>query len=289
MSFVPFFLAVVVGTWNGQWFPSGRAEHRASEAVEKATIAAAGEMIRGGLAKLDPSGEEDVILCLSEIRDRKTAEALCSAIGRTNLCVAIISGYRRRDRFDQQQNVIMTTLPVVNANWSKWKVWKGVSPPRGYAHVDVVIEPAVTASVYSVHLKSNYGQKTETDRNSNRLKRGRAIDQLVDQEKPKRGKYRAPVIIAGDMNADRFSNEFADETIFKTLESANFFDAFAGLDAALRITHRGRSKLKNGSTLDYIYSRGFCKDGEAIVVPASKISDHDAVMVRMRQQFHQSR
>ena len=75
-------LALVVGTWNGEWFPSGRAEHRANDQVERATIRAAGQMLADGISEVDPSGKEDILLCLSEIRDLETAQALCTAIGR---------------------------------------------------------------------------------------------------------------------------------------------------------------------------------------------------------------
>ena len=279
MTFAPLLLALVVGTWNGRWFPSGRAEHRASEEVESATIRAAGQMLRNGLGRMDPSGCDDVILCLNEIRDLKTAEALCSEIGRTNLSVAIVSGYRRRDRFDQQQDVIMTTLPVAKASWSRWKVWKEDSPPRGYARADLIVSPSVTATVYAVHLKSNYGQTSEAAATSNRLKRGRAIGQLVEQEQPKRGKYRAPVIIAGDFNADRFSPEFKDEHIFRTLAAANFMDVFEDADKSSRITYQSNNR-KYGSTLDYIMSRGFVQDGSPFVLPSVRLSDHNAVFVR---------
>ena len=34
MNFILLLAAVVVGTWNGNWFPSGRAEHRAHPDVE---------------------------------------------------------------------------------------------------------------------------------------------------------------------------------------------------------------------------------------------------------------
>ena len=280
MTIASLLFALVVGTWNGQWFPSGRAEHRASEKVERDTIRAAGQMLRDGLARIDPTGREDVVLCLSEIRDAVTAEALCREIGRTNLSVTVVTAYRRRDRFDQQQDVIMTTLPVVNGCWSRWKTWKYAQPPRGYARADVVVSPAVTATVYAVHLKSNYGQTTEAIAKENRLKRGRAIGQLVDQERPKRGRYRAPVIIAGDFNADRFSPEFASEPLFKVLAAADFSDSFDGLAAAERVTYPGRGR-RAGSTLDYVVSRGLFPQGPPIVVPAFGISDHNAVFVRL--------
>ena len=73
--------AVTVATWNGEWFPSGRAEHRASPEKEERTIRRAGDMLRRALEKADPSGTNDIVLCLNEIRGRPEAEALCGARG----------------------------------------------------------------------------------------------------------------------------------------------------------------------------------------------------------------
>ena len=278
-SIAVLFSALTVGTWNGNWFPSGRAEHRAPEAVEQAMIEEAGRMIKEGLAKADPTGKNDLILCFNEFRHDDTAEKLVKAIGRSDLKVAVVSGYRRRDRFDQQQDVIATTLPVAESNWSKWKNSKKNTPPRGYAHALIVIEPAVTASVYSVHLKSNYGATTAEIAESNRLKRAKAIEQIVGQEKPKRSeKNPHPVIIAGDFNADRWSAEFAEETIFKTLEDGGYFNSFELAASDKRATHPGRGKWGD-STLDYVFTRGMKPFGAPVIVPAKDISDHNPVFV----------
>ena len=274
-------LALIVGTWNGQWFPSGRAEHRASAEAERETIQAAGRMLADGLARMDPTGREDVVLCLNEVRDLKTAEALRQEIGRAGLSVAVVTAYRRRDRFDQQQDVIMTTLPVAKANWSTWKTHKEAIPPRGYARAEVIVSPAVTTTVYAVHLKSNYGQTSEDIAATNRLKRAFAVEQLLDQERPKRGKFRYPVVIAGDFNADRFAKSFTKETIFQSLEKAGFADAFEGVPLDGRLTHPGTGRFAGG-TLDYIYFRGCSVDGSPKVIPALRISDHDAVFVRLQ-------
>lgn len=273
--------AVLVGTWNGRWFPSGRAEHRASEAAEAATIKAAGEMIRRGIDRCDPAGTNDLILCFSEIRDRKSAEALCKAIARTNLAVAVITRYRRRDRFDQQQDVIMTTLPVAAANWSRWKYGKGVYPPRGYAHADIVLSPAVTAAVYAVHLKSNYGQTNEKIAASNRAKREKAIGQLLNQEKAIRGRFRRPVIIAGDMNADKWGKDDKAKEIFRMMEKGGFVNVLDRIGAKERITHPGRGKWQN-SVLDYIMIRGFGDGFIPWIEPSRGVSDHNAVFVMLK-------
>ena len=281
MGAASLLLAVVVGVWNGEWFPSGRAEHRAAPEIEQAAVRAAGKMLRSGLDQIDPGGKEGVVLCLNEVRDMETADALCRAIGRTNLSVTVVTGYRRRDRFDQQQDVILTSLPVARANWSWWKTSKDARPPRGYAHADVVLSSAVTATVYAVHLKSNYGTTTEEIAATNRLKRARAIEQLVEQEQPKRGKFRAPVVIAGDFNADRYAKASEKETIFQTLSEAKFVDVFEGVLPEDRATYPGRGHRKF-STLDYIMYRGLKADGPPLVVPASGISDHNAVFVRLK-------
>ena len=84
--------AVVVGTWNGNWFPSGRAEHRAHPDVEDATATAAAKMLARGLAEADPSGTNDVMLCLHEIRGPRAASNLVARIGRKGLRVAVVSG-----------------------------------------------------------------------------------------------------------------------------------------------------------------------------------------------------
>ena len=278
LSSLALLASVTVCTWNGQWFPSGRAEHRAAPEVEAQTIEAAAKMLRDGLDKADPSGGNDVVLCLNEIRGPKTAKALCDAIGRTNLAVVAVSGYRRRDRFDQQQDVIATTLPVAGSGWSRWKNAKADTPPRGYAYADIILEPATTARVYSVHLKSNYGQTTEELARRNRTKRSLAIAQIVEQEKPKRGKRKRPVVVAGDFNADAWKKEFKADDIFKTLEKAGFLNVLSQLEPETRITFPRRGKFGE-STLDYIMLRDLAVDGRPFVLPAGKVSDHNPVFV----------
>ena len=272
--------AIVVGTWNGNWFPSGRAEHRAHPDVEAATISAAAKMLAGGLQEVDPAGTNDIILCLNEIRGPKVASNLVAQIGRKDLRVAVVSGYRRRDRFDQQQDVIATTLPVAEAHWSKWKVAGRNTPPRGYAFAAVVLTPATTANVYAVHLKSNYGATTDEIAAQNREKRTLAIRQIAEQEKPKRGRPRRPVVIAGDVNADRWRKEFANEQLFGILEAAGFTNTLALLPDGRRGTHP--SKRYGDSALDYVFCRGLSPVEAPRIVPNDELSDHLAVFVPLR-------
>ena len=267
--------AVIVVTWNGNWFPSGDSEHRKNPQVEAATIREAAKMLAGGLAAIDPAGTNDVVLCFNEIR-RDAATNLVVGIGRTNLAVAVVSGYRRRDRFDQQQDMIATTLPVASAGWEKFKVAgkKGKeTPPRGYAYAELVFAPSVTGVVYATHLKSNYGATKPEIVILNRTKRTHAVEQILAREK-KLGDGR-PVVLAGDMNTDLWRKEFAEEKIFSLLDESGFLNLLALLPPDKRGTHP--SKKWGDSALDYVFTSGFKPLEPPRIVPSEDLSDHSAV------------
>lgn len=208
------------------------------------------------------------------MRGPRVVSNLVEKIGRKGLKMASISGYRRRDRFDQQQDAIATTLPVADAGWSKWRTAGKETPPRGYAYAAIVVEPAVTANVYAVHLKSNYNDNTDEKRALSRAKRTHSIVQLLEQEKPKRGKRKPPVVIAGDMNADKWGRGFEQERIFSDLESAGFVNLLETLPPGRRGTHP--SARYGDSALDYVFVRG-ASGRDVRIVPNDNLSDHFAV------------
>ena len=275
MNFILLLAAVVVGTWNGNWFPSGRAEHRAHPDVEAATISAAAKMLANGLRAVDPAGTNDVILCLSEMRGPKAASNLVAQIGRSGLRIVIISGYRRRDRFDQQQDAIATTLPVAEAHWSRWRGNGRMTPPRGYAFAAIVIDTATTANVYAVHLKSNYGATTAEIAAANRAKRTASIEQLLAVERPRRGRSARPVIVAGDMNADKWGRGFEGEELFRLFEAAGYANPIGELPPNARGTHPSRKW--GDSALDYVFLRGLHSVRLPHIEPNDGLSDHYAL------------
>ena len=274
--------AIVVGTWNGRWFPSGRAEHRANADVEAATIAAAAKMLGGALHQIDPCDTNDVILCLNEIRGIAEASNLVSQIGRKDLTLAVVSRYRRRDRFDMQQDVIATTLPLASASWSKWKNAREFTPPRGYAQASVILSAAVTANVYAVHLKSNYGANNDTKKWLNREKRTAAVSQLMELERTRRDSRARPAIVAGDLNADCWRSEFSQEQIFAMFDQCGFFNTLSMLPADKRGTHP--SAKWGDSALDYIMTRGFRVLALPQIIANDELSDHLAVFVLLELQ-----
>ena len=116
---------VLCGTWNLKWFPSGRAEHRASARGEAANIADAADVVRKGLRTAgvlsgkSVSTDTGVILFFQEMRDMAACSKLVAAVGVANLAPASVSAFRDWDnRLLWQQCGIATTLPIVESSWS---------------------------------------------------------------------------------------------------------------------------------------------------------------------------
>ena len=155
----------------------------------------------------------------------------------------------------------------------------GVGPSNFNAFASVVVSPAVTANVYAVHLKSNYGANTAFKRDMNRDKRTKAVEQLMAIE---RGRRLRPSIVAGDLNADCWRKEFAEEKIFELFAGASFFNVLSLLPEGERGTHP--SWKWGDSALDYIMTRGFKVAVPPRIVPNDELSDHYAVFSVLEMQ-----
>ena len=258
--------AVLAGSWNLKWFPSGRAEHRASARVESANIEDAADVIR---ANLKGSGR---VLFLQELRDANACSNLVTAIGDTNLNVAVATAFRdfRDNRLQWQQLGIVTDLPVIKAEWRYSKKADGMFVPRGYAYALLDGGEEGRIACFCVHLKSNYGAKKAAKKKENMLKREAAIRQVLAAA----GNCGADkILIAGDFNSDRFQKAFKDERMFPMLESAGFKDGWEGTDPSERGTHPGSSRYPD-STLDYVFYKGYSRCASRFLAPAVPVSDH---------------
>ena len=258
--------AVLAGSWNLKWFPSGRAEHRASARVESANIEDAADVIR---ANLKGSGR---VLFLQELRDANACSNLVTAIGDTNLNVAVATAFRdfRDNRLQWQQLGIVTDLPVIEAEWRYSKKADGMFVPRGYAYALLDGGEEGRIACFCVHLKSNYGAKKAAKKKENMLKREAAIRQVLAAA----GNCGADkILIAGDFNSDRFQKAFKDERMFPMLESAGFKDGWEGTDPSERGTHPGSSRYPD-STLDYVFYKGYSRCASRFLAPAVPVSDH---------------
>ena len=268
MAMLKCFLifAVVAGSWNLKWFPSGRAEHRASARVESANIADAADVIR---ANLKGCGR---IMFLQEMRDAKACSNLVAAIGDTALKVAVASAFRdfRDNRLQWQQLGIVTDLPVIKAEWKYSRKADGMFVPRGYAYALLDGGDEGRIACFCVHLKSNYGARKPAKKKENMLKREAAMRQVLEAA----AKCEADkVLIAGDFNSDRFQTAFKDERIFTMLESGGFRDGWEGTDPSQRGTHPGKGRYPD-STLDYVFYKGYSRCASRFLAPAVPVSDH---------------
>ncbi len=276
-----FFCDILCGTWNMKWFPSGRAEHRASARVEQANIADAADVVRAGLA----TGNSGSILFFQEMRDEAACSNLVAAIGVTNLSLASVSAFLDWDRrLMWQQCAIATTFPVLDSSWSYWKHHKRIYPPRGYAYAVVDAGKDGIIACYCVHLKSNYGATKPEIRAQNAQKRELAATQLVDLSKKivlPDGRRVNRVLIAGDFNTDPHLKRFAEEKTLPILVSAGFVDCFADLPLDKRTTHPGSTRFPD-STLDYILYRGFSTASSPVISPEVPLSDHRMVWLTLR-------
>ncbi len=287
---------VLCGTWNLKWFPSGRAEHRASERVEKANVADAADVVRSGLrsagllkgasrARAIPSGR-DVILFFQEVRDEAACSNLLAAVGATNLTLASVSAFRDWDRrLLWQQCGIATTLPVVESSWSYWRrSGMKLFLPRGYAYAVLDAGGDGLIACFCVHLKSNYGATSAEVREQNIRKRELAVKQLaeiVKRLKPVDGRKIDKVVVAGDFNTDPTSRRFSADGTLAVLTDAGFVNCFEGLPLERRGTHPGNTKYPD-ITFDYVFHRGFAGADAPTLSPEVPLSDHRMVWIMLK-------
>lgn len=276
--FSAFLLAAIIaGSWNAKWFPSGRAMHRADPKAEEQTIKAAGAYLRSCIEKTRKAPDDDVIICLNEIHGKEEAYALCSAIGITNLDVAVISRYRLRNKIDTQQDAILTTLPIQSSSFSQWKHKKRVWPPRGEAKAILNYEDAKLIA-YSIHLKSHYGETSEQIEHLNDQKRQLATSQIASEVR----KIKGPLIVAGDFNMDFGEGKKPDMKALKMLTRAGLQNQITCEGDEKIITFPG-NKSRPGSTLDYIMTKNMEVVSKPKSFPIEKsISDHYAVFILLK-------
>lgn len=258
--------AVLAGSWNLKWFPSGRAEHRASKRVEAANIADAAEVIRD---HLKGSGR---IMFLQEMRDAQSCSNLVKAVGDADLKVAAASAFRdfRDNRLQWQQLGILTDLPVLESGWEYARKADGMFVPRGYAYALLDGGKDGRIACFCVHLKSNYGARKAARKIENMKKREAGMRQVLEAAR----KVRADrILIAGDFNSDRFQKSFRDEKIFSLLESDGFKDGWDGASLSERGTHPGNTRYPD-STLDYVFYKGFARSPSRLLAPEVPVSDH---------------
>ena len=279
---------VVAGTWNLKWFPSGRAEHRAPAAKEKAAESDAARVAAEAVSAMRGSSKDcGIILFLQEMRDASCTSGLVARAGIKDLQVASVSSFIGRDRRrDWQQCAIATTYPVLASGWRVWRQRHGVKSPRGYAWALVDAGKDGVIACFCVHMKSNYGDVAETEKMTTWLKRMCSAEQLIEevpQFAAPDGRRATRAIVAGDFNTDIHAPEFDAEKTVRMFFADGWRDAFEGVPDAARATHPGKSRYR-ASTLDYILAKNMPAPAERRVFPSGGVSDHDAAFARYPSQ-----
>ncbi|MBO7166697.1 MAG: endonuclease/exonuclease/phosphatase family protein [Kiritimatiellae bacterium] len=282
------FADVIAGTWNLKWFPSSRAEHRASPAKEEKNINLAAETISSSLVKMYESAPKDsgVILFFQEVRGFTCMTNLTANTKIPNLSLNCVTRFKDWDgRLQWQQCAIASTLPLVDSNWSYWKRPKKIFPPRGYAYALYDGGKDGLIACFCIHLKSNYGASSPDKKKDNMKKREVCAEQLVQLTKKLKapdGRKISKVIIAGDFNTDAWAEYFKDEKTITVLTDANYINCFPkDTPSDERSTHPGNKNFKD-ATLDYIFYRGFDSSVKRYIAPPSQVSDHRLLWLHLK-------
>ena len=295
-TILALFANLLIGTWNLRWFPGGEAAANPLVAPamrqqdEARQIAQAAAVVRSGLC--GRGAHERTVLFFQEVRDEAACTNLLAQIGAASgLRLACVSKFEvAKGRAGLQQDCILTDLPILDAGWSRWRFPRGTKntartllPPRGYAFALLDGGEDGVIACYCVHLKGNYGATTDAEVASNRTRREQAAAQLVALTKKIRlddGRRVTRVVIAGDFNTDVFDAAFAGERTIPTLTAAGYLNALASAAPDARATHP-QFNGETGGTLDYIFHRGFLAQTERWLSPASDVSDHRMVWLRL--------
>ncbi|MEM1058450.1 MAG: endonuclease/exonuclease/phosphatase family protein [Verrucomicrobiota bacterium] len=261
--------AITVLTWNLEWFPGGHPEAGAS--ARAAHMAEAQAVLR----RVRP----DLVL-LQEVRDEPSVRELCAAV--PGLDVDVVSRFPQRDPSWPQQNIALaSTLPPLAAYFEEWRPGRE-RPPRGFAFAAYEL-PTVVLLVYSVHLKSNGGDRSGR-RESNIAKREEAVRQLRAHLKQVRADFArqhdkpVAVIVGGDWNTSREDGRFKREQTLRGLMEG-FHWGFAGVPEEQRYTLPGGRHPP--TTFDHFFVRGLGEPTARVLKVPDSISDHRPVLMRV--------
>lgn len=262
-------------TWNIEWFPGGHS--KAGQSAKKAQMAEA----QAVLQQLKPD-----IFLFQEVRNEKAARQLCSAV--PGLQVSVVSRFPQRDPSWPEQNVgIASKLEPLAAYFREWK--KGdPTPPRGFAFAAFEL-PERILLVYSVHLKSNGGDRSGR-RRSNIAKREESKRQLLAHINDTRAQYEKQqdkpvgVIIGGDWNTSLEDGRFKKEQTIRGLRAEGFHWAYQGVPEHKRWSLPSRPGSKHPpATFDHFLVWGLGQPQARVVKVPGAVSDHLPVRMLVRE------
>lgn len=245
-------------TWNMEYFPAGSPQDAAKAQVRM-------KAAQDALVVLDAD-----ILLLQEVNDWKAVMDLTAPLkGMQAHSVTSFGG--------PQQMAIASRWPVDAAWYEAFKSYEGEQkgPPRGFAFAALRSPDRGYILSYSVHLKSNRGDKTKNVR-----AREEAAKQLVSHIAQYREVYEAKgkvfVILAGDFNTLQDDPVYSQEQTIPILKAAGLTWCWEGVPREHRATWPAQGGFKD-ATFDHFFHT--FADGAVKVLPHSSVSDHSAVIL----------
>lgn len=276
---------VLITTWNMKWFPSGKANIRNEEFIEKMTIANAGKILAGAVADQTQRSPADLIVLGQEVRDAESMSNYVHASGIPDLKVVAVSNFLDGDIPLWQQVAIMTTLPVIDSGFAIWSKSGGVSIPRGFAYALLDGGSGGPIACFSLHLKSNLNESgTEVESQKNIYKREAASAQIlavVKKMKEAIPNKELRVVVGGDFNTNDDDFEYVSESTIRSFYGAHFRSCFRDLKKSQKITHPAANGFPD-ATFDYILYRGFERIVSRKIYSGALVSDHNLVALRLK-------
>lgn len=268
-------------TWNMEWFPTGKDDQYKAKADER--IKTAGEMLRDATKTLqENSTAYDQIFFLQEINGSATCNKLKSYLNSPKLQIASISSfYRGKNQKDKQQMAILTTLPVLEKSYTRWRNEDGIKPPRGFTYALLDNKDSYIAC-FCLHLKANGADEELSLVKQQRETSSRQLLDKIKEVKASHTNRTVRVIIAGDFNTNVDDKKFLQEDTLRSLYAAHYRSCFRDLKPKDRVTHPGRGRYSD-ATFDYILYKDFPTDPQTKIFPGAAISDHNIVGAKFGQ------
>ena len=267
--------ALLCYTWNMEWFPAGKDDEFKAKADER--IKTAGEKLFNAAQTLQKnSSSAEQIFFFQEINGSATCNKLISHLNNPRLKIASISSfYRAKNQKDKQQIAILTTLPVLEHSYERWRNEDGIKPPRGFVYALLDYKDSYIAC-FGLHLKANGAENEFSLVKQQRETSSRQLLRKIKEVKASHTNKTVRVIIAGDFNTNVDDKKFLQEDTLRSLYAAHYRSCFRDLKPKDRVTHPGRGKYAD-TTFDYILYKDFPKDPVTKIFPGTGVSDHHIV------------
>lgn len=278
---------VRVGAWNMRWFPSGypitdsskRDPQREYKRIDSAARFIARE-------KVD-------ILCMEEMRDRRTCEMLVTNDALNGFMVNACSEFTAAPEatVPAHQNAIISRFKEIDSGYREWSYSRKykVRPPRGFVYAVFDISGSLVG-VIGIHLKSNYIPKDDPNAANapkiNRTMREESSRQLLKftkelMAKDYDGRKVETIMIAGDFNTSIFDKNYDKETTITALKKKGFKDCFEGVPERNTMPE---SKYYPATCFDYLFIKGSSEFFAPVVSKKQYTSDHKMISVVVRPQ-----